>query len=284
MQCTKWNGFVDYTRLQVRLPKFIIHSMNQLHLPLEPLLINGGTLEIAEDSTIRLALPSDSKKYCDAQLDDYHSIPRKQFLWSPPCRMTIRARTSHPDPPGTLGFGFWNDPFTISIGQGGTARRLPVTPQTIWFFYGSKENDICLNPDLPGSGWKASCIRSPKLPALLLAPAAALAMAVSTIPLLRSWIVKIIQRAVKTNETMLHEKLDQWHTYSIEWRTDKVIFSLDGNEVLNVNDPPNGPLGFVAWIDNQFALATPRARFRFGVAPTIEEQWLELEIMHLTAE
>ena len=40
-------------------------------------------------------------------------------------------------------------------------------------------------------------------------------------------------------------------------------------------NPPPGPLGFVAWIDNQYAVATPRGELRFG-ALTCGPQWLEL--------
>ena len=255
--------------------------MTLLPFNLTSLLIDGGILEIIDDHVIRLALPTHSKKYCDAQVDDYHLIPRGQFRWSPPCRMILRARASHPDPPGTLGFGFWNDPFTISIGQGGAARRFPVPPQTIWFFYGSKENDIRLNPRFPGYGWKASTIRSPKVPGLILAPAVAAAMAISTLPIFRSWIMNIIQRVEQVDEVMVKERLDQWHTYSIDWNIDMVIFHVDGIEVLRVEDPPVGPLGFVARIDNQYAIASPESRFRFGVTRTLENQWFEIEMIDL---
>ncbi|OGO15424.1 MAG: hypothetical protein A2Z14_05105 [Chloroflexi bacterium RBG_16_48_8] len=195
--------------------------------------------------------------------------------------MEVRARASHPSPPGTLGFGFWNDPFTISLGQGGAAQRLPAPPYTIWFFHGSEENDIRLNPKLPGCGWKASSIRSPKVPGIILAPAAVVAISLSTIPIFRSGIMKIIQRIATTEEVVLDCPLDQWQTYSIIWDIGEVIFHVEGREVLRIDDPPTGLLGFVAWIDNQFAVASPKSRFRFGVIPTIENQWFELEIKHL---
>jgi hypothetical protein len=214
-------------------------------------------------------------------MDDYHHIPRKRFPWSPPLELELRARASHPDPIGTLGFGFWNDPFTISLGQGGAARRLPAPPQALWFFYGSPENDIRLVPDLEGNGWKASSIRSPRIPMLLLSPLAAIAVLLTTIPVLRSPIMKSAQRSVSTAETMLTTPLDQWHTYSIHWKESEAIFFVDGEIVLRSRTPPSGPLGFVAWIDNQFAIASPQRGFRFGVAATQERQWLQLEIIHL---
>jgi hypothetical protein len=255
--------------------------MVQLPFNLNSLLINGGTIDSTEDHLFHLTLPAHSKNYCDAQLDDYHLIPRQQFRWVPPCRMNIRARASHPNPPGTLGFGFWNDPFTISIGQGGAARRFPVPPQTIWFFYGSEENDIRLNPKFPGHGWKAASIRSPRVPGWILAPAAVMAITLSALPFFRSRMMKIIQRIVKTDEILLHEPLNQWHTYSIDWKSEVAKFYVDEKEVLRVRNPPSGPLGFVAWIDNQYALASAESRFRFGITPTLENQWIEIEILNL---
>jgi hypothetical protein len=50
---------------------------------------------------------------------------------------------------------------------------------------------------------------------------------------------------------------------------------VDSQEVLRALTPPRGPLGFVTWIDNQYAIATPRGRLRFGALAT-NEQWLEL--------
>jgi hypothetical protein len=69
--------------------------------------------------------------------------------------------------------------------------------------------------------------------------------------------------------------LREWHSYEIEWRTDGARFLVDEVEVLRAAQPPRGPLGFVAWTDNQYAIATPRGRLRFGVLPT-DKQWLEL--------
>ena len=41
--------------------------------------------------------------------------------------------------------------------------------------------------------------------------------------------------------------------------------------------PPRGPLGFVLWIDNQYAVASLEGRFGFGVLPLPETQWLEVD-------
>jgi hypothetical protein len=39
---------------------------------------------------------------------------------------------------------------------------------------------------------------------------------------------------------------------------------------------PDGPLGFIAWIDNQYAVVTPQGRFGHGLLPLDEPQWLAL--------
>ena len=45
---------------------------------------------------------------------------------------------------------------------------------------------------------------------------------------------------------------------------------------------PRGPLGFVAWVDNQWAVATPRGRFGWGLLAS-SEQWLDLGVVQIEA-
>ena len=90
--------------------------------------IGGGEVEITSEAVARMTIPELSRGYADAQLDDYRDKSRKRFPWYPPLHLKLRARASESNPTGTLGFGFWNDPFTLSLGQGGAARRLPSAP------------------------------------------------------------------------------------------------------------------------------------------------------------
>ena len=53
-------------------------------------------------------------------------------------------------------------------------------------------------------------------------------------------------------------------------------FWVDGAPVLTTLAAPRGPLGFVCWLDNQYLILTPRGRFRAGVLPVAQEQWLEV--------
>lgn len=255
--------------------------MSSTPFSFDPYLIGEGKLERLRTGGLRLALPSNRETYCDAQVDDYHRLPRKRFLWRPPVHLQIRARASHLQPPGTLGFGFWNDPFTFSLGQGGAARRLPAAPKAIWFFYASPHSDICLCPNLPGHGWKAVSLRSATIPPALLALPAAIALALSQTPFLRGPILRSAAYFVRSEENLINLAISEWHEYTIDWDSQRAIFRVDDHLLFEAKDPPQGPLGFVAWIDNQYAVASPDRGFRFGVLPTDEEQWLELDSLKI---
>jgi hypothetical protein len=255
--------------------------MVDLPSDLRPLLLGGGAVEVSPGAGFRLTLPPTKKGYADAQIDDYRALARGRFPWSPPVQLDLRARASHPEPLGTLGFGFWNDPFSLALGLGGAARRLPAAPRAVWFFYGSPPNDLCLAPGVPGHGWKASLLTSAAVPALLLAPLAACAVLLARIPGLRRPIVQAARLAVKAVECPLDVRLDEWHSYALRWERDRAVFLVDGQVTQVAEARVEGPLGFVAWVDNQYAVASPEGGLRFGVIPTEEEQWLEIAALSL---
>lgn len=243
---------------------------------LERLEMGGGSVESTPQGW-RLFLPPVRSGYADAQLDDYRSLKRSSFPWRPPVRLSLRARAHSPQPLGTLGFGFWNDPFSLSLGQGGAARRLPAAPQAAWFFYGSTPNDMALAPGVPGHGWKASVLRSPPIPSLMLLPGAALAAGLSFLPVLRGPVMRLARLFIQAEEKILEAILGEWHDYSIQWNPTGVDLLVDGQLVLSTNIAPRPPLGLVIWIDNQYLVASPEGGFRFGVLETDPEQWLEIE-------
>ena len=236
-----------------------------------------GKVDPYSETGKRMSLPPATSGYSNAQLDDYHEIMRRDFRWHAPLRMHLRARVSHQAPHGTLGFGFWNDPFTISLGQRGAGRRIPAPPQAAWFFYGSKPNDLSFTPGIPGSGWKAMILRSPRIPSPLFLPAAGLGMVLSRIPFLRATIVNTAKASLQTAEALLDVDLRAWHTYEIIWHPSELIFKVDGDILLSTEVTPRGPLGFVTWMDNQYAVATGEDGLKFGVLPVDETQWLEAE-------
>jgi beta-glucanase (GH16 family) len=89
-------------------------------------------------------------------------------------------------------------------------------------------------------------------------------------------------RQVTAAEAILDVSMVDWHTYSIEWSKQAAIFTVDDVVVLTAQDPPNGPLGFVLWIDNQFAVASPLKGFHFGTTLTKQKEWLEVKILELS--
>ncbi len=191
-------------------------------------------------------------------------------------RLSLSARSSVASPVGTFGFGFWNDPFSLGLGVRGSPRQLPQPPHTAWFFFASSLSDMRLHSEVPGDGWKTATLRSRPLPPALLLPGAAVAYLGMQIPTLRRGLHRLLRRFYWAEETRLHFDPSQWHSYTIDWRADRVVFAMDG-EILSVSaEPPRPPLGLVIWIDNQFAVVSPDKGMRFGVEPVIEPQWLEV--------
>ena len=247
--------------------------------------IGGGTLHIA-DSTLRMALESARQgQYTDAQIDDYSNLARAAFPWQPPLRMTVHARSSLPAATpgstsestgilrGTAGFGFWNYPFSVR-------GDILTLPEAIWFFYASPPSNMALVPGIPGWGWKAQVIHTMRPGAL----AAVVPMAVTTAFGLLTGETRPasrwMQRLAGAHEALLTVDMTGWHSYTLEWRRNQAIFWVDDKLVLRAPQPPTRPLGFVAWLDNQYAIATPRGVLRFG---TVESgpQWLEIDSVNI---
>jgi hypothetical protein len=260
------------------------HRSHPAESPLSPLEIGGGratwrgarpgTTDLFEHADLRIP-PAGG--YADAQLDDTQNLPRRAFRWRPPLRFSVRARTSRPDPPGTFGFGFWNDPFSMSLGMGGASRKLPASPQCAWFFYGSPPHDLPLAPGVPGFGWKAQTLVSRQMPPAVLVPAAVAGILLAALPPTRRRAFRLARRFYSAAEQLLDLDPSGWHAYTLEWTAADVRFSVDGAEVLRSVTPPTPPLGLVLWIDNQYAVASPDKGFGFGVLPLEQPQFLELE-------
>jgi hypothetical protein len=253
------------------------------HEAWQRLEIGGGRVKSRSHNALHLEIPAHLQEYADAQIDDHHALPRRDFPCRPPQHLALRARASHAHPIGTLGFGFWNDPFALSLGQAGAARRLPCSPQAVWYFYVSPPSQLAFHPTLPGYGWKAMVITSPNIPSLLLAPGALLAAALAQIPGIRRPVMHAALRTFRCDEALLEIPLDQWHRYDLDWDETGARFEVDGVLVLQSAIPVHGPLGFVAWIDNQYAIASPRDGLRFGVLPTEDPQWLEISHPSITS-
>lgn len=247
--------------------------LEQLSAPSNQFLVGGGSVS-ATGPGVRLTVgPCTTGSYTDAQLDDYHADGAMR--WGPPLRLAVRARFSHgaDELRGTAGFGFWNDP----LGMTGRLRL----PQAAWFFFGGPATNMPLKQGVQGNGWKAATLDANRalLAALLPgAPVAALLMR-SAWWYRRLW--PLAERLLGANEELLRVGMDNWHDYALEWRPEGVRFAVDGATVLATRRAPRGPLGLVAWIDNQFMVATPQGRFRQGAEQT-GEQWLDVAALEVT--
>lgn len=206
----------------------------------------------------------------DSQINDGGGLPRDQQPWTPPLRMEVRARASHPagELLGTAGFGFWNDPFDFHAGVAA------VPPNAVWFFYASPLSDMALVAGVPGHGWKATMINSGQ--------ASPLTMLVGNwllrIPGLNRLLFRLARLRVRAGETLLNDvDLTAWHTYALNWLPDAAEFFVDDHRVYRVANPPRLPLGFVAWVDNHAATLRPDGSFTFQHIAIPHRQWLELD-------
>ena len=235
-------------------------------------LQGAGRLE-AGDSTIRL-VTQDARAgdYSDAQLDDYHGLPHLQWPWRPPLKMQVRARASHASLVGTAGFGFWNDPFTLTGG-------INALPEAVWFFYASPPSNMALVPGVPGWGWKAAIVHAARANVVLQSVPTAAAVLWARLTGRPQLAARWVQRISGAHEAALSLDWTAWHTFGLEWQRDTATFRVDDELVLRAprGSAPRGPLGFVTWVDNQFAVATPRGEFRFGTLDAPGKQWLELD-------
>jgi hypothetical protein len=250
-------------------------------------VVGGGALEPTGSSLRFVTAGASAHRYANAQIDDYQGLPRRRFLWHPPLRLTVRARFRHPAGArlrGTAGFGFWNDPFLM------TGVRLPALPRAAWFFYASPPSNMKLDLSTPGWGWKAATIDALRPISLLLAPLAPVAVLLMNVQPLYRILWPPIQRAIKVREAALTREEDltceedlgrfmaQWHTYTLDWGAEQATFSVDGDQILEAPSL-RGPLGLVVWLDNQYLVATPWGRLRWGLLDIPGRQWMEVDTL-----
>ncbi len=216
--------------------------------------------------------PTPARTYSDAQITDY--TLRRDFFWNPPVRLTVTARAETSSPlglQGTAGFGFWNHPFS----PGEYTLRFP---KAAWFFFASPPNNMQLALDIPGAGWKAATLDATRPQFLALLPTAPLGFLLMRIPALYRRLWPIGQRALGVSEHLLDTSLlFQRHTYTLDWQPDSLTFAVDSVTVHQTPSAPRGALGFVAWIDNQYAVVTPQGHFGWGLIPTDHPQSLLLD-------
>jgi hypothetical protein len=237
----------------------------------------GGDVQETDPGEWRLSIPAGpAGVYRWAQLDDHLHLSRANFPWHAPLTFKITARISNPTYTGTWGFGFWNDPFSLSFGVSGSARRLPALPNAAWFFHATPPNHLAFRDHLPGSGMLAGTFSSLPIPSPLLAPGAILA------PLLvfrsgASLVRRLMRVFVREDSSSPTLDWTAWHEYTIHWKRNGIEFMLDGEICHQTDVVPHPPLGLVIWIDNQYARFAPRERLRTGTLPTPGECWMDIK-------
>jgi len=261
--------------LKISLNNF--SAQTPLSTPWYTFIKGSGSLQFTGDTLRLVTTDTLATQYTDAQIDDYQTLARRNFLWRPPVQMTVRARFSHPTGAlkGTAGFGFWNDPFMM------TGWRWPALPRVIWFFYSSPPSNMKLDLHTPGHGWKAATLDAGRWPFFALLPSAPLAVPLMNIGPLYRTFWPIGQKAIRVSEAVVPVEMTEWHTYHLDWQKKSAHFEVDGQTVLACVTPPRGPLGFVLWLDNQFMVATPWGRFNYGLLDGPGEQWLEISQLEI---
>ncbi len=229
----------------------------------------SGDIEFTDETLRVVAGETTAEHTVDVQLNDHGR--ERDFLWQPPLTLTMKARFSHAleDFQGTAGFGFWNKPVKMSRGL------VYAMPQAAWFFFASSPSEIKLAETVAGHGWKAATLDAGRWPFLALLPLVPIAVPAFNIRWLRQKLWPIGQRAMGVQEEMLTVDWQAWHTYQIKWGEKETRFSVDGIDVLQAPSP-RGPLGFVLWIDNKWAVLRVDGRIGKGKLPFAEKQWLEM--------
>ena len=243
--------------------------------------IGGGKLYV-ENSVLHMAFESARQgQYTDAQIDDYDNMPRANYPWKPPLRMSVIARSSLPAATlsstgedttflkGTAGFGFWNYPFSIK-------GDILMLPEAIWFFYASPPSNMALVPGIPGWGWKAQVVHSMRPGSLAATVPLAATIAFGLLNGETRPAARWMQKVSGACEALLPVEMTEWHRYTLEWQRNGASFWVDNTLVLHSPQSPTRPLGFVAWLDNQYAVATPRGVLRFGTISS-GPQWFEMD-------
>lgn len=237
-------------------------------MPLIPTEQGSGRVEQRADSeyTLRIS-PQTAGGYANAQITNYSD--RRGLSLNAPIEVEVRARFDRV-PAGTAGFGFWNAPYGTKL----TDLRLP---KAAWFFFSSERSNMALAAGRKPNGWKAA-VFAPFLPVLLpLLLAAPPGFLLMRVPALHRALWPAGQRALGVAEHDLPSDMmfERTH-YRVRWLHGRTEFYVDGRMVLTAPSP-RGPLGFIAWIDNQYAVVTPQGRFGGGTVEVASEQRLFLD-------
>ena len=237
--------------------------------------INGGRVE----QNSELVIPITLNGYTNAQIDDYGLVEngRSHYKWQSNSVLSLSAKFSHPQSElkGTAGFGFWNAPF------GDPTVKTPAIPKAVWFFFGSKPNNLPFYNNSSGHGFIAGTIHGTRWQALRWIPIAPIVLAINNISAVYQRVWPKVQADLGIQSTLLEYDITQWHDYRLFWGQNSCQFWVNESLVLTSSVSPTGKLGFVCWIDNQYLVATGNGRFRWGTLPLTSPQSLQIRNLQI---
>jgi hypothetical protein len=248
-----------------------------MEIPLEKFsrLEQGAGQLLSNEAGIQCTISASTQRiYHNAQLYDYANKQRAHYPHQPLVSFSVTAwfESESPVLAGTAGFGFWNNPLVFGI---------PRLPRYAWFFYGGPPMNMALAKGVPGYGWKAA-IADFRQPAFLaLAPFAPLGFLLMRNRALYERLWPIGQRAIGAAEALIPYDMRTPHHYALEWQGQTARFWVDDQLMLQTPYAPSGPLGFVAWMDNQYAILTPQGHFGWGVTEIRARQTLHLQNLRI---
>ena len=242
-------------------------------MDLQTRITPGASVEPIERGW-RLSIPAGkSKRYRLSQLDNCTRIARRSFAHRT-LDISLEARVSSTNVPGTWGFGVWNDPYRLVGGPGETIFHALALPNAAWFFYSPPQSYLSFRDDKPAQGFLAQTFRSAP------APLSSLVRAGWVLPFSRVESRRRLSRMIDEDSFQLDLDVTGWHAYRMSWMSERVLFEVDGKVILETPISPLPPLGTVTWIDNQYAAFTPRGKVAFGVLEN-PAAWLEIRELEM---
>lgn len=231
-----------------------------------------GSAWIEENYGLRMVMRNaPAGSLCSAQIDDFTTRSREDYFWEPPVSLKLRARVNLPAGQllGTAGFGFWNNMAPL------WSSRMEVFPNWIWFYYASPETRLSPTRG-PASGWKASAVHG--------GPGGERAMAwndtLLRIPLIGKYLGRV---TLPTREKSLDTfDFSIWHDFEILWNREVIHFRIDGESVLEAHMRMTMPLGFYAWIDNNYTGFKENGEVDLGYLQIPDEQVLLIDNLEIS--
>jgi hypothetical protein len=107
-------------------------------------------------------------------------------------------------------------------------------------------------------------------------PLAPFALALNNVPRVQRTLWPFIRERLGISYKALAGDYTEWHSYSLRWTRGGCEFFVDSKRIMKTAYTPRGPLGFVCWLDNQYLVARPTGRFRWGTLAVAHDQSLEV--------